>query len=183
MINLLDEKFESKEVKVFNSGKAGVVESCSFKVERKSAKDADNAPDYKLFLIDENSGEMNEGLYTPKEDASEAAKDFFVKKMLHYIKEFEVPAIDKVESYGALLDYTMKGIRDVQDSDTKVNVAVCYGNTKRPNRFLEIDGFWGLKNVKSATPRLSNNALTERPEEASSQTIITKSTGSEDNDW
>ncbi len=177
MINLLDSKFEDKSFKIFNGGNAGVVEGCGFRVEKKSREDADNAPDYKIVFVDANEGELNEGHYVPKDDDSDKRKGFFVKNMLHLIKQFGVPAIDSVDTYKSLLDYTMKGIKDVQDGDIKLNVAVAYGNDDYPSKYLKVDGFWGIMNAINGKPSLSKNALTVRPTEDDAPTGGVKITG------
>jgi len=166
MINLNDEKFEQKEIKIFNGGEAGVVKNCNVRVEKKSADDAENAPDYKLFVIDETGAELNKGYFKGNlNDMSDKQEQFFVREMKHLSKVFRVddkmPA--QVASYEELMDVTMKLCNKNQDN-VKINVAVCYGNVDYPRRFLEIDGFWGIQNVEDGIPRLGKKALTERPD-------------------
>jgi len=183
MIKLTDSKFEDKSFKVFNGGNAGIVEGCTYRVEKKTAQDADNAPDYKMFIVDANGGEMNEGFYAPSADSSDKAQEYFVKKMNYYMKEFRIPQLEEAESYKQILDYVMKGIRDTQDNGIKLNVAVAYGTEKRPSKFLTIDGYWGLKNVTSGKPTISSTAILTRPQPDQPEGNIGGSEDAGNDDW
>lgn len=169
MIDLNEKRFEDREIKIFNGGEAGVVKNCDVRVEKKSADDPDNGPDYKLYVTDESGGEVNEGLFR-QDDFSNAnnpksAEEMYVKKMKHYAKVFHVQdqLPEKVNSYGELMDVTMKLCNKNQDN-VKVNVAVAYGTVNRPSNYLRIDGIWGIQNAEDATPRITRKALTERPQ-------------------
>lgn len=181
MINLKDDKYQDKSVKIFNGGRAGIVKGCTTRIERKTKEDADNAPLYKLYIVDSAGGEMNKGYFLPKEDASDKAKDFFVREMNHLVKVFRATVKDEYDSYKDLLDTVMKACKDKQ-SNIMVNAAVCYGSQDYPRRYLELDGFWGLMNEEDGVPRLSPNALLERPEDESQQPlkVTTTTAGSED---
>jgi hypothetical protein len=189
MINLNDERFEEREFKIFNGGEAGVVKGCSVRVEKKTANDTENAPDYKLFVTDETGAEFNKGYFKGNlDDMSEGQEQFFVKEMKHLAKVFRVQdqLPTQVASYEELIDTTMK-LCNKNQANVKVNVAVCYGTVDYPRRFLELDGFWGIQNVEDGVPRLSRKALTERPEPDSDGPDITIGGGSEDSgvadDW
>jgi len=162
MINLNDKQFENNEVKIFNGGEAGVVKDCAVRIEKKAADDAENAPAYKLIITDETGAEINQGFFDDPDGGSEAAQTFFVKSMKHMANVFKVQLPEEVNSLKDLLDTTMK-LCNKNQNNVKVNVAVCYGNEKRPSNYIRIDWFWGLKNVEDGIPTLSKTALTERP--------------------
>lgn len=171
MINLNEERFEDKEIKIFNAGNAGVVKNCNVRIEKKSADDHENAPDYKLYVTDDAGGEVNKGYYK-QDDFQRAsnpgkAEEMYVKDMKHLAKVFRVqdqlPA--QVNSYGELMDITMKLCNKNQDN-VKVDVAVCYGTKQRPNKrgYLEINGIWDIQNSEDGGVRMRPNMLTERPQ-------------------
>jgi len=166
MINLNDKQFENNEVKIFNGGEAGVVKDCAVRIEKKGADDPDNMPDYKVIVTDKTGAEINQGIFDNFDTASDKALKFFVRSMKHLAGVFKVkdqqPA--QVASYRELLDVTMK-ICNKNQNNVRVNVAVYFGTEDRPNKkgFLEIDWFWGLRNVEDGIPTLSKTALTERP--------------------
>jgi len=189
MINLNDKQFENNEVKIFNGGEAGVVKDCAVRIEKKTADDAENAPAYKLIVTDDSGAEVNQGFFDDPDGGSEAAQTFFVKSMKHVAGVFKVqdqlPA--QVGSLKELLDTTMK-LCNKNQNNVKVNVAVCYGNEKRPSNYIRIDWFWGLKNVEDGIPTLSKTALTTRPAPDSDGPDIQVGGGAEDaggvaDDW
>jgi len=178
-INLNDAKYDVTANKVFNGGKAGVVNNCKIRVERKKADDADNAPKYKVILTDEAGGEVNKGYFDGFEKMSDKAKDFFVKEMKYLSSLFEVKLPEAVESYGALLDATMRGCFDNMPGKL-VNVAVAYGTVDYPKRFLQVESAFSITST-SETPYLGPKALMIRPEAtpAPANTGATSSTASD----
>lgn len=164
--DLSEKRFDDKEVKVFNNGEAGIVKNCSVRIEKKSADESENAPDYRLIVTDENGGEVNRAYFKRGLDDIEGTREeMFGRELKHLAKVFRVEdkAVKAYKSPTEALDGVLKCCHDNQNN-IKVNVAVCYGTTTRPRRFLEIDGFWGIKNVEDGVPRLSSKALTTRPE-------------------
>lgn len=182
MINLNDERFEDKAVKIFNGGEAGVVLGCGYHVVKKTKEDSDNSPLYKLYIVDDAGGEINRGYYTNFK--SEKAEEFFVREMKHLIRAFRLELPTSYDSYDDMLSTVMKGIRD-KEGEYKINVAVCYGSESYPKRFLELDGFWGLMNSEDGIPKLSPNALRVRPvndDEQGQDLKVTKGTEDEE-EW
>lgn len=162
MINMNDEQYQDNSRKIFNGGTAGVVAGCDIAVKKKGREEADNKPDYSFDIIDSNGGVLNKGFYDPS-DKSQKAKNFFVKEFNYYARSvFKVPVEDSYESYKALMDDLMGKFKDAAKG-IKVNAAVGYGTEAYPKRFLEIGGYWELKNVEDGMPTLSPATLTERP--------------------
>jgi hypothetical protein len=143
MINLNDSQFDVKTVKIFNNGVAGVANGCSMRLEKKKASDTDNAPAYKLFMVDPMRAEINKGYFPVKEEASDAAKTFFVKEMKHLagLVGAELPAT--IESYNQLMDVVMKGAFE-KSTGKLFNVFVSYGMKTNPKKYLEISSAFSI---------------------------------------
>ena len=183
MINLNDAKFENKQFVIFNDGKAGVATNCTVRFEKKTRDDADGAPEYKLFVTDENGGEINIAFFGNFDNMSEKGLDYFVRNMKHLATVFKVDLPAQVASYKELLDTTIKLCKEASEG-IKVNIAVAYGKGDNKKKYLEPEGFWSLQNVDGQMPRLSANANLERVEPTASpnyDNLSTKST-SGDND-
>lgn len=161
-INLNDAKYDVSSNKVFNGGNAGIVNNCKIRVERKKAEDPDNAPKYKVILTDSNGGEVNKGYFDGFDKMSDKAKEFFVKEMKYLANLFEVKLPEAVESYGALLDATMRGCFENMPGKL-VNVAVAYGTIDYPKRYLQVESAFSIT-ATSEKPYLGPKALMVRPE-------------------
>lgn len=143
MINLNDSQFDVKTVKIFNNGVAGIANGCSMRLEKKKASDADNAPAYKLFMVDTMGAEINKGYFPVKEEASDVAKTFFVKEMKHLagLVSAELPAT--IESYNQLMDVVMKQAFE-KSAGKLFNVFVSYGMKTNPKKYLEIGSAFSI---------------------------------------
>jgi hypothetical protein len=172
-ININDEKYNDKPLNpIFNGGVAGVAKNISARVEKKKDGDSDNAPKYKIIFTDENNGEFNKGYFDNVDGASQKAQDYFVREMKHLLRESNTKTEkEKYTSYSEILDDTMK-ILYKEMPKNKYNVAVSFGSKDFPKRFLELDGFWGLRNIDSdLMPNLTKDALRVRPMPDNEETV------------
>lgn len=167
MIDINNEQFEEKEVKaVFNGGNSGVVRNCDVYFEKRDVDANERAPLYKLFFKDEIGATVDRAYFTPNEDANDVVKGFFGKEMKHLMSQFGAEW-DKTQ-FASMLELLTYVIRKVQPlaAGKKFGVAVCFGTLKRPNTYLEVDGYWGFRNEDNITDAkplaLSNNALKEK---------------------
>lgn len=162
VINLNDAQYEVKSVKVFNGGVAGVVKNCGIRVERRKADEADTAPKYRVIVVDSEGAEVNKGYFGNFEKSSPKALEFFVKEMKHLAGLFKVELPATIDSYNSLLDITMRGCFE-NTASRLVNVAVSYGTTSYPSKYLQIASAFSITPI-SETPYLGPNALMVRPE-------------------
>jgi hypothetical protein len=133
-----------KEFKVFNDGKAGVVENVRVRIEKKSLKDKDRSPDYKLIATDDK-GEINEGFYYQVPDAEGNLKGFNsyqAQKLIQLAKgvlgaDISFPVFDTPTE---TLDGVVKMVAPVIAKGV-YRVAACYGTTKRRTSFLGFKSF------------------------------------------
>lgn len=178
-INLNDEQFQDNQKVIFNGGNSGVVTGCSAVVGKKGKDDPDNMPDYRIVFVDENGGEINKGYYYPKDTASSAALNFLVKEMKALVTLFRGTPLAEADSYKEIIDYTMKQCKE-NESDQKFNVAVAYGTVDYPNKYLQINAYWHIKNVEdNGMPVLGANDLVNQPK-PDADPSSGPSTGSED---
>lgn len=188
MFNVNDDKFQDGgKSLVFNNGVTGVVEGCLITVSKKTAKDHERAPDYKIIVKDkvqiENKDKVeedkiypvNKGYYYQDEFKSEKAEVFFVKELKHLLKMVDHPTNEDGElkfeksfsSYNDFLDYTMKYIATSSSSKT-FDVVVDYGKENYPQKFLQLNGYpYYICRSGSMKLTLSKDALTERPKDDS----------------
>ena len=164
MIDIYSEEYKDKELNpIFNGGMAGVVKNCTARVEKKTDKDPDNFPKYRIVYIDEKGGEINKGYFDNYDDASDKAKKYFVKEMRHLLDQSGTKLAVKANSYSELLDAAMKELYKAMPKN-KYNIAVSFGTESYPKSFLEINGYWGVLNVDAdRLPNTPKDALIERP--------------------
>lgn len=148
MINLNDEQFASKTVKIFNNGEAGLVENVDIRVEKKQPSDPDNLPDYKLIAVDENEAEVNEGFYyfTPNpqntDEKNQANQGYQISRLVHLARavmgdDYTLPEVPSIKD---AYDTVFKLVRDNAGSK-KFNVYVTYGTVDRPSQYLGLRYF------------------------------------------
>lgn len=163
-IDIYSEEYKDQDLNpIFNGGMAGVVKGCAARVEKKTDKDPDNFPKYRIVYIDEKGGEINKGYFDNYDEASDKAKKYFVKEMRHLLDQSGTKLATKANSYSELLDAAMKELYKAMPKN-KYNLAVSFGTESYPKSFLEINGYWGILNVDSdRLPNVSKDALRERP--------------------
>ena len=169
MLKLGDEKYQEKDRKaVFNGGKAGVVNNCTVRIERKGPEENEKAPKYKMYFTDETGAEINRAFFVPN-IKSEQQDIFFMREMNHVLKQcgIEIPKDKGFNDHEEILDFVMKSCKDAITKE-KFGVAVAYGTTKKPSSYLEVGGFWEFRNEKFITDKdplvLGKDAVRERIE-------------------
>jgi len=136
---------EVADSKVFNAGAAGIVDNVTAVIEVKTPEDKENATLYKLLVKDANGGLVNNGFW-PQEDFKEDWQAIsYVKELKHLVSTFNnteavYPAFT---SYKQALDFcmgkAMEGLRS--NSSRKYRVAVDYGSTSSPKKYLQLNGY------------------------------------------
>ena len=160
-INLNDAKFDAKDIKIFNDGKAGIVENVKLEVEKKSATQTNNTPDYKINYID-SVGSVNQGFYYI--DPNDAKFDSKIKlqgtalkhilSTLHF--NMEMPKLN-FSTTKEMLDNMMSLITKAA-ANNPVRLAVCYGTTLYPSDYLRVKTFPPF--MESMAIALSDSKLT-----------------------
>jgi len=133
-----------KEFKIFNDGNAGVVENVRVRIDKKSTKDHDKSPDYKLVATDDK-GEINEGFYYQEPDAEGNTKGFDnyqAQKLIQLAKgvlgkDINFPVFNSPRE---TLDGVMKMVAPAL-MNKLFRVAACYGTTRRKTAFLGFKPF------------------------------------------
>ena len=147
VINLNNGDDFVKEFKIFNDGNAGVVDNVRVRIDKKSAKDKDNSPDYKLVATD-NKGEINEGFYYQVPDAEGKTKGFdsYQAQKLIYLARGVLGKDTQFEVFNTpkeTLDGVMRMVAPAL-ANKLFRVAACYGTTKRKSAFLGFKPFRGF---------------------------------------
>lgn len=176
MINLNEEQYENKNVKIFNGGEAGQVKGVTLTVSKKASTDKENAPDYKVIVTDVSGAEINKAFYKGFTDWKDSRLTFFVKEMKHLIGVVGVEAPKEIASYDALLELAMKTVA-TNAKGKKFNVAVSYGTLDRPSKYLGINSCFAIGDATS-TPYIGKNPQMTRVEP--DEIIVTGEQGSED---
>jgi hypothetical protein len=139
-VNLNNSEDFVKEFKVFNDGKAGVVENVRMRVEKKPSTDDEKKPMYKLIGADDK-GEVNEGFYYCEPD-SKAFNNYQAQRLIQLArgvlgKDVKFPVFDTPKD---TLDGVMKMVAP-ELIKKSWRVAVCYGTIKRRESFLGFKSF------------------------------------------
>lgn len=181
-MNLNDLRGEEREIKVFNDGKAGVVENVSIRIERKKPEDKEGSPDYKVFYVDAAGGEVNEGFWKNLSNSSEGQKKRVANRLLKlYDAVFGKDASKKlpdVKSLEEATDYVMMEVNK-NAGNTKVRLAVNYGNAQYPQKYLRPCNWSWINNINEDPKNVSldKDSLVEpvkADEEQSSEVYETK---------
>ncbi|MGK2863312.1 MAG: hypothetical protein ACSLE0_15375 [Chitinophagaceae bacterium] len=147
MIDLNAKEFNQGSVSIFNNGEAGLVKNVKLSVEKKQPTDAENRPDYKVIVSDEN-GSVNQGFYyytpnaqdSPERQETRATQE--VSRVLHIARavlgnDYAFPAVTSAKNaYDVLFDLVIKNLEG-----KLFNVFVTYGTISRPNK----KGYMGLR--------------------------------------
>ena len=187
-VNLNDtKKYNANEISIFNNGEAGVVTGVAITVEKKGVNDKENAPDYKVYAIDDK-GKVSEGFYY-QEDDSKAFDKFQSQKLIWLGKglmgeDFVFP---EFESAKDALDQVMKLVA----SNTKgklFDVVVTYGSKKNPRRFLIFKEYGKFLQKTGLEPQLEFSKFDslERAkveDDSSDEGEINNALGKGDEDW
>ena len=145
MINLNDNQFDGGgNAKIFNGGKAGVVENVAISVSRKKAEDKPGSPEFKLNFTDETGAVCSLSYWTVEKETSYKSVDQQIqaqgkvfKHILHalYGKTFEIPSFPNPK---AMLDGCMKLINDGSKSaGAGFRIIANYGAAASPKSFIQ----------------------------------------------
>lgn len=160
MINLNDEKYNANDISVFNNGVAGIVENVTIVVEKKTADDKENAPDYKLVCTDETGASCNMGIYYPSAsqyNTEEKAVEKMAKGLKHLITVFNLQP-NSYPDGKSMLDGVMNMLR-TEVKGKKVRMIATYGNTTNPKGFIQPRGLNWVPWIESMDVPLSESIL------------------------
>lgn len=194
MINLNDNSFQDKVVKVFNNGEAGKVENVSIDRIEKAGKNydktGDQIPDYRIIFKDEEGSELNQAWWYLSQRDMETDEQYKARfereigRLLHIARavlgaDFDFPEVkDEKEA----LDVVIKLIK--QNSEGKTyNIFVCYGTKQRPSKYLNLRYFNFIEEGEAKPTRLRVSPSDQMTRiEADSPTTSTGSDVDED-EW
>ena len=133
-----------KEFKIFNDGKAGVVENVKMRIEKKALTEDEKKPMYKLIAADDK-GEIKEGFYYQTPDDKGETKGFNnyqAQKLIFLAKGVlgENVSFPVFNTPPEALDGIMKMVAP-ELGKKLFRVAVCYGTTKRKTAYLGFRSF------------------------------------------
>lgn len=181
-----------KEFKIFNDGKAGVVENVKVSIERK-ALDADvKKPMYKVIATDSTGASINEGFYYQEPD-SKAFTGYQAQRLIMLArgvlgKDVQFPIWNTPTE---VLDGVMKMVAPALNKPFRV--AACYGTTKNPDQYLGFKSFGSFIQPMAEANSLSftssdNMTKVTPPVATAAETLIPKTgtlpSGNPDNlDW
>lgn len=188
--NLNDKSFDGS-VAIFNNGIAGKVNNVKIAVNKKTAVDPDNAPDYKVVFSDA-IGDVNVGFYYPTpnpqydEKRNKDLEGWTIGRILSIAKsvlpkDFVFEVFDESATSKQVVDYLFKLIKDNSEGKT-VNVFVTYGTTQKPSKYLGLRYFDFVESSDTTVSRLAKKPadLMERIE---ADAPATDSTSASSTDW
>lgn len=169
MIDLNSNEFDVKDVKIFNDGKAGIVNNCTFSVEPKASDAAEKAPDWKLLVIDETGASVNKAFWFLDETHKDFTKHLKyqgteLKSLLQVIGLTTVPAFNNVKD---MLNGVMTQLGKYSGK-VKVRALVNYGMEGREESYLTLSKYAPYVESmevpeESSILRQPKNAVLERP--------------------
>ena len=159
--------FGSPDLQVFNDGKAGIIGPVNLRIEAKGENSDPKGPDFKLIASDEN-GEINEGFWYQDDPTSSAFLKYQAPKLRNLVfgifgKDYKWK-VQFANPQEALLE-TMKLVAPAL-KNKKFTVAVTFGTTGRPSRYLQFKAFGSFVEpyVEGKTElKFSGTDVTERP--------------------
>lgn len=146
MINLNEDQFDGGgNVKIFNGGKAGVVENTTMSVSRKKPEDKEGSPEFKLNFTDTTGATCSTSFWSvEKETAYKSidqqiqAQGKVLKHVLHaiYGKSFEIPGFPTAK---AMLEGCMKLINEGLKSNPTLQFRIFanYGTPDYSKSFIQ----------------------------------------------
>jgi len=185
--NLNDGGFDGS-VSIFNNGIAGKVNNVKIAVNKKTAVDPDNAPDYKVVFSDA-IGDVNVGFYYPvanplfDEKRNKDLEGWTIGRILSIAKSV-LPkdfVFENKDTVKEVVDYLFSLIRQNSEGKT-VNVFVTYGTTQKASKYLGLRYFDFVESSDTTVSRLAKKPadLMERIE---ADAPATDSTSAPATDW
>lgn len=181
-----------KEFKIFNDGKAGVVENVKISIEKKAPGSDDKKPAYKVIATDLAGASINEGFYY-QEPESAAFTKYQAQRLIMLARgvlgdDVKFPVWNTPTE---VLDGVMKMVAPALNKPFRV--AACYGTTKNPDQYLGFRNFGSfiqpMSGVNTLSFTSSDNMVKVTPPQATAvETFMPKSgtlpNGNPDNlDW
>lgn len=171
--NLNDKSLVGGGSVIFNQGIAGKVDDAKVSVTKRSMEDADNAPDYKLILTDNDGGTVNQGFYYHKDNdqydqvKNQANAGYLIGRILSVAKavvpeDFMFPNVDG-KSPKEIVDILFTIIRENAEGKL-VNAFVTYGTKTKPSLYLGLRffNFVEPQDVKYSRLKPTGNDMMER---------------------
>lgn len=188
--NLNDSSFDGS-VAIFNNGIAGKVNNVKVVVTKKTAVDADNAPDYKVVFSDP-IGDVNVGFYYPTpnpqndEKRNKDLEGWTIGRILSIAKsllpkDFVFQEFNEQSKAKEVIDYLFSLIRQNSESKT-VNVFVTYGTTQKPSKYLGLRYFDFVESSDTTVSRLAKKPA-DMMERIEADAPATNSTSAPTTDW
>jgi len=169
-----------KEFKIFNDGKAGVVDNVKISIEKKAPGSDDKKPTYKVVATDLSGGSINEGFYYQEPDSAAFTK-YQAQRLIMLARGVLGDAVifpvwnTPVE----VLDGVMKMVAPALNKPFRV--AACYGTTKNPSQYLGFRNFGSFIQPMADENKLSftssDNMVKTAPQPTATDTLIPKPTG------
>jgi len=188
-INLNEKEYSSKEVIIFNEGKAGVVCGVKMSIEKKSEEAGSNFPDYKVIFSDNNGGSVDRGFYYP--DPSKPVGIVLGKAIKHIFHTCwgEKKDLPIFEDGKDMIDKAMNLLRNTIKLGLPVNVVVDYGSgedAEYQKGFLQVKTFPGFFEIdvpaNQTKLRMDRNAFLVRKEPDSDITFGASGTADNSDD-
>jgi len=140
-INLNDDKYDVKNVEIFNNGKAGKAVG-ELKVWKNEEKEPGSTyPDWYLEVTNE-TGSINKGIYYPDENGEDYEKWAKItgQEIRHIFRavfgDKELPIFETMKE---AVDKVLSAV--AKKNGHKVRVALTYGTRRKPKRYLQIRQF------------------------------------------
>jgi len=144
MINLNDDQFDGGgNVKIFNGGKAGIVDNVKVSVVRKGKDDKPNSPEFKLNFTDPTGGTCSTPFWVVENETQYKTVDELIqaqgkvlKHILHavYGKDFSIPAFGSAKE---MLSGSMKLIHDGLAAAPSFRMIANYGVPSYSKAFIQ----------------------------------------------
>jgi hypothetical protein len=143
----LNAGFDTKEFKIFNNGKAGLVNIESFKVEKVKSEDPTKSNYYQIVFTDSKGSTLNKSFFYlnpehPNFENQLAFQGMSLKHIIHtlYGKDFVLPEFDNTNQ---MLDSCMALVHEAEGK-VKVRIGITYGTTGvkgKSSIYLNLRGF------------------------------------------
>ena len=130
-----------KEFKIFNDGRAGIIDNVRITIERKVSTDSDDKkPNYKVIATDAKGASINEGFYY-QEPESKGFTGYQAQRLIMLARgvlgnSVVFPVFNTPRE---VLDGVMKMVAPALNKPFRV--ATCYGTKKNPDQYIGFKAF------------------------------------------
>lgn len=143
MINLndfLDQNNNEERKAIFNDGEAGRVQNVRVRIARRTAEDNPLSPPYKIHYIDDNGGEVEDGIYYP-DDSGKGNPKFSLSRLVQLLHAINPSLVGKelpeFDDYKPAVDFLIEQIAKASKTG-RVNVFVNYGTKGKPSNYMGV---------------------------------------------